>query len=127
MTYDNPLRPSGHEAFDVGTVIEYEDGESGITYEYLGKFATDKHVVRSREDGVLYETYSPAEYRVHVDKPKTGTRWGRKKAPGEATIVVRGHFDLDDGAGVHVVYNFEGDGPRYTRSLTEFARFYEAL
>lgn len=132
MTYDNPLRPSGDEVFDVGSVVAFKT-ENRPAYEYLGVYRTGKHVMRGLEDGYLYETLSGGiqQYRLHVDIPEIRSRWTRKKH-GVDTVTIVGVVDFDDGGGVQVGYVYDGeDGDarrrRYLRNIVEFTEAYKPV
>lgn len=137
MTYDNPLRPSGHEAYDIGTVIRFKgvDDEPGSRrYEYVGVYniidARRKHVMRDHEDGILYETTNIDQFEVAPVIPEPGQRWSRNGA-GNSTYnaVIKGVVDFDDGVGPLVAYIFDDGGTGiggapFLRPLAKFLETY---
>lgn len=126
MTYENPLRPSGAEAFDVGTVIEFKEG-SGSTYEYLGAYRLDmhgveRHVIRDRADGFVYETSGIHLYRAYVAPPGPGSRWA-----GGVAVTVVDTVSLGDDEATYVAYRLPGNPTVNFRTLEQFTEVYKPL
>lgn len=134
MTYDNPLRPSGHEAYDIGTVIKHRTAGSGVRYEYVGTYSpqlsTIKHVLRDQGDGLLYETTNLEDYIEHVEPPVKGSTW--RTQASHSTVTVHAVVDVDDGVGDSVVYSYSYDKEqqipyRYIKSLAGFMEGFEVV
>jgi hypothetical protein len=109
--FDNPKRPSGDEAFDIGDLIRYRSG-GATTYEYEGVLGTDAawHILRDHADGRLYKTSADGITDYDHVPPRPGEVWAFRLFDGSLTRAhVKGVFE-DDGT-TYITYRVERAHP----------------